>query len=177
MITWAYGAISERLILSATQNYFVPYPVSSYHLPINDCVEFKLCLESGCTSPPPQKPPECSDEDWNLAQTHLTYGILAWGGATNSYLKSLEVVQKWLLKVIYNKPYTYSSNDLFHEAKVLDIKQLYCHSVLLKMYKNPGEYISHRYGTRYRVHSVVIPRAGKTIGQRCYTSYVYLPLA
>ncbi|KAJ8976804.1 hypothetical protein NQ317_018463 [Molorchus minor] len=30
------------------------------------------------------------------------------------------------------------------------------------MYKNPGQY-AHQYGTRYRVHSVVIPRAKETI--------------
>ncbi|KAL3288802.1 hypothetical protein HHI36_003235 [Cryptolaemus montrouzieri] len=43
----------------------------------------------------------------------------------NKCRKSYEI-QKWILKIIYNKQRTFSSDQLFSFSKVLDIRQLYC---------------------------------------------------
>lgn len=106
-----------------------------------------------------------------LVQSHLSYGIIAWGGLTNVYFKKLEVMQKWILKIIFKKGYLYPTNQLYEECRLLDVRQLYCQSLLINQYKqrnfNPS--ISHRHDTRYRQHSFVLHMANKTIGQRSHT--------
>lgn len=108
-----------------------------------------------------------------LVQSHLSYGIIGWGGATNHYLKNLEITQKWILKIIYSKSCTYPSDDLYTESKVFDPRQLYCQNILSLMYKNRDnlEKVKHVYSTRQNKKSMIIPKMSKTIGQRCY-SYI-----
>lgn len=110
---------------------------------------------------------------YSLVQSHLTYGIIAWGGVTNFYLDKLEIMQKWLLKIIYGKCSTYPSDDLYNESGVFDMRQLFCQSLLIHQHKNRINLknIEHGYSTRYKENSSIIPRTYKTIGQRCH---VYL---
>lgn len=112
-----------------------------------------------------------------LVESHLTYGIIAWGGATNVYLKSLETIQKWILKIIYNKCYTYPSNDLYREAEILDLRQLFCKTMLIHLYntKKNLQNIHHSHDTRYKINASQVIRTDKTIGQRCY-SYISIKI-
>ena len=105
-----------------------------------------------------------------LVRSHLTYGIIGWGGITNHYLSRLEVVHKWIIKIMYNKCYTYSTDDLYNESGLLDPRQLYCQNLLMYQYKQKSinVYIEHSHETRYKDHSFQIPKVSKTAGQRCH---------
>lgn len=106
-----------------------------------------------------------------LVETHLTYGIIAWGGVTNSHLSQLEKIQKYILKIIYKKTYTYPSDQLFLESEMFDIRQLFCLAILIRQHKNKSELdeIKHTHHTRYRTYSTRVPKTEKTIAQRCYS--------
>ena len=66
-----------------------------------------------------------------LVQTHLIYGIIAWGGVMDCHMKMLGITQKWIPKIIYSKPYLTPSDDLYLEAGILDARQLYCQTLIL----------------------------------------------
>ena len=105
-----------------------------------------------------------------LAESHITYGIIGWGGVTNYFLKNLETVQKWILKVIYNKNYDYPSNELYLESCILDPRQLYCEKILTEVHKvkNNMKRKEHTYGIRNKEKLISVPKMCKTIGQRSY---------
>lgn len=105
-----------------------------------------------------------------LVESQMRYGIIAWGGAYNAHIKNLETIQKWILKIIYNKNILYPTDALYKLSNILDARQLYCLTLVLycknKMNKIP---INHPYPTRYKEGSIVIPKVAKTITQRCHT--------
>jgi Reverse transcriptase (RNA-dependent DNA polymerase) len=106
---------------------------------------------------------------YSLVQTHLNYGLIAWGGASNCYLKKLEVAQKWLLKIILKKSYTYPSEQLYSESKLLDIRQLYFINLAKYYFVNKSN-TYRQHNTRLRqVVKDDIPKVYKTIGQRVFT--------
>lgn len=106
-----------------------------------------------------------------LVQTHLQYGVLIWGGVLNCHLKQLEVMQRWILKVIFNKPYLFSSNDLYLGTGILDIRQLFCQTLILyqKNHICKNQIVDHSYNTRFKSNSIAIPKMEKTIGQKSFT--------
>ncbi|KAJ8976091.1 hypothetical protein NQ317_011580 [Molorchus minor] len=100
-----------------------------------------------------------------LVQTHLSYGIIAWGGVADCYYKKLEVIQKWILKIIYSKCYTYDSDDLFKESGLMDTRQLFGVALILHQRKNIVS-IEHLYSTRYKINKVFVPKMAKTVGDK-----------
>lgn len=56
-----------------------------------------------------------------LFYSSLRYVIIVWGSANKSNRKKIENIQKRILKVIYNKPLTYSTELLFIETNQLNI--------------------------------------------------------
>ena len=120
---------------------------------------------------------------FSLVQSHLIYGIIAWGGATNNYLTKLERTQKWLIKIIYGKTYLYPTESLYRECGLFSVGQLFCRELALAQFKNRRFSISvdHGYATRNKEGRHAVPRIFKTIGQRCHTFlgprfYNYLPI-
>lgn len=103
-----------------------------------------------------------------LVQTHLSYGIIGWGGVMNCHMKKLEILQKWILKIIYQKSYTYPTENLYKETGIFDIRQLYCQSLLLRQFKTikRQQGREHNYSTRYNTAALQIPKAKKTVFQR-----------
>ncbi|KAJ8947516.1 hypothetical protein NQ318_004993 [Aromia moschata] len=103
-----------------------------------------------------------------LVESRLTYGILAWGSIGYTHLKRLEVIQKKILKIIYSREAPYSSEELYRESEVLDIRKLYFLSVILYQYKNKNSLldIKHNYPTRCRLNTYQVPSCHKTIGQK-----------
>lgn len=103
-----------------------------------------------------------------LVQSLLSYGILGWGGVAENTLHSLVVMQKWILRVIFKKNIRYSSEMLFTENNLLDIRQIFCERMLIYIYKNkiPIQPIEHTYNTRTRTNHINVPLREKTIGQR-----------
>lgn len=108
---------------------------------------------------------------YSLVQSHLSYGILGWGGVTDNYLNHLNTIQKWVLKIIYNKNLTYPTSNLYNECGVLDLRQLFFLYISIYTHKNKNSItnIEHKYNTRYKQNSCFESRSEKTIGQRNYT--------
>lgn len=109
----------------------------------------------------------------SFVKSLLSYGIIAWGGTNKCYLKNLEVIHKWILKVIFKKRRTYPSDDLFKESGLLDIRQIYASTALLRQFKLKQEtsYLDHYYETRYKNIICKKRKCKKAIGQR---NFVYL---
>lgn len=104
---------------------------------------------------------------YSLVQSHLSYGIMGWGGVQDCYLKNLNVLQKWILKIIYGKERNYPSNELYKESGICDVRQLFSLSILKYTFKNKTllEKINHNYETRYR-DEYRSPFCSKAVGQR-----------
>lgn len=102
-----------------------------------------------------------------LVESILSYGILGWGGVYDQYLNGVHVVQKWVLRIIYSKNILFSTDKLYNELQVKDIRQLYFQKILLFLYKERDVLTSysHCYNTRHH-DGVIRPRPVKTIGQR-----------
>lgn len=107
---------------------------------------------------------------FSLVESHLAYGIIGWGGAYKNSLKNLEVIQKWILKIIFNKPKTYPTELLYAEARVFDLRQLFAFCVLngLRCSGENIDIVRHTYQTRQRGVLCKTHRCHKTIGQRSY---------
>lgn len=104
-----------------------------------------------------------------LVETRLTYGILAWGAAADAHLHNLEVIQKRFLKIISSKPIRYSSDRIFAEAEVLDLRQHYFYKVVIRQFKSRFNLplISHNYQTRLKTNNSLRMISSRTkIGQR-----------
>lgn len=109
----------------------------------------------------------------SLVQPHLSYGNVAWGATYDSHLAQVLVIQKWLLRVIYNKIPTFPSDELFRISDVLDVRQLYCMKLLGQVYTNKItiDQVDHSHFTRKRDTTFKRTRCRKSIGQRC-SSYL-----
>lgn len=107
---------------------------------------------------------------FSLVQSQLTYGILGWGGARGCHLRKVEIVQKWVLKIIMGRKKTYSTSRIYQESGVMTVTQLYVMQSIIDAHKNNStlQTCQHTYGTRSR-QNVIVPRARKAIGQRHYT--------
>lgn len=105
-----------------------------------------------------------------LVESQLRYGIIAWGGAYDNHIKKLEIVQKWMLKIILKKEYTYPTELLFQLAEVLDIRQLYSAAIINHLKTNKQkETVQHRHDTRHKAKtSLVIPKPQKTLMKRSF---------
>ena len=61
----------------------------------------------------------------SLILPYLNYGILAWGNTQKALLDKLLLLQKKSLRIIFNKPSHFHTNQLFLENKILKVKDLY----------------------------------------------------
>lgn len=107
-----------------------------------------------------------------LVESQITYGIVGWGGTYNNHIKPLEIIQKWLLKIIHKKNRTFPSQRLFEESGVPDVRQLYASKILSNVIlgRIPITTLNHGYTTRGR-YTYPPPMCNKSIGQR---SFAYL---
>lgn len=70
----------------------------------------------------------------SLCQSILSYCITCWGGATKTNLLTAERAQRALLKVSFFKPKYYSTNALYKECKVLNVRQLFILHIILNIH-------------------------------------------
>jgi hypothetical protein len=87
-----------------------------------------------------------------LVESHLNYGITAWGSAQDSKLKKLIVAHKKVLKIIYCKPARFPSNELYKISNVHTIHQLFIKASIFDIFINQTNIrtIAHSYPTRWR---------------------------
>lgn len=102
----------------------------------------------------------------------LSYGIIGWGGVRKTLLKSLEVIQKRILKIMSFKPARYPSSVLFAELKIFDVRQIYAKTILVFTF-NRKKYlrnIEHIHQTRSNSGAkLIVPRVNKSIGKRTFS--------
>lgn len=105
----------------------------------------------------------------SLIESHLNYGILGWGGVLDCHLRKLDTLQKRLLKIIFKKEITYSSDVLFKEVKVMDTRMLYFYQCVLYQWSS-GTHTTTSVKTRFNLsNNIKIPKTNTTCGQRCFT--------
>ena len=68
----------------------------------------------------------------SLIQSHLQYGISAWGNSSN--IGHIVKLQKKALRIINNKPFRAHTEPLFKNNKLLKIEDIYKFNVLLFMH-------------------------------------------
>lgn len=61
----------------------------------------------------------------SLCESLLIYCIPIWGGSCKSNFINIERAQRAVLKVMYRKPFRYPTRNLFAEAGVLTVRQLF----------------------------------------------------
>src|SRR5436190_3364379 len=69
-------------------------------------------------------------------QSILQHGIIAYGGAYKSIINPLFVTQRSILKVALKKGRRYSSEALYSDFCVFDVRQLYVRNLLIYIFKN-----------------------------------------
>jgi hypothetical protein len=105
-----------------------------------------------------------------LAQSLLQYGIVAWGGAYPTTLKSLSITQRSILKIMMGKPRDYPTKQLFNDIKVLTVEQLYKRDALLQTYKEKSRLISQQGSKILRaINYLPTPLCKRDLAQRHYT--------
>ena len=84
-------------------------------------------------------------------QSILEGGIITWGGAYKSTLQPIIVTQKAIIKAALGRCRRYSTQSLFDEFKVLDVRQLFVRTILTYIYNHAGllfENVTHEHATR-----------------------------
>lgn len=71
----------------------------------------------------------------SLAQSVLTYCIPVWGGATKIKFLDLERAQRSLLKVMFFKPFRFSTENLYRTSDLLTVRKLYVLNITLAKHK------------------------------------------
>lgn len=105
---------------------------------------------------------------YNLTQSLIEYGIVVWGNAAQTHINCLQIAQNTSLKIIYHKPRLYSSINLYSEAKILTVKQLYYKKTIYYMSKkNLIQPVVHTYNTR--TEKLIYPKMNTT---KYYNSYL-----
>lgn len=107
----------------------------------------------------------------SLVESLIRYGILVWGGLYESTLYNLNIVQKYILKVIYKRKKTYPT-DLLFSCDVCNIRVIYLTTVCTYWYGHAKQYVDHHYGTRSRVNEhLKIPQNHKTLNLK-FVDYI-----
>lgn len=72
-----------------------------------------------------------------LCQSIISYAITTWGGASKTHMLELERAQRAVLKVMGNKPYYYSTTQLYSEMKLLTVRQLFIKTITIHQHRIP----------------------------------------
>lgn len=110
-----------------------------------------------------------------LAESLLSYGILVWGGIYDTHLKQLQICQNKLIKIIFNLHPRHSTNVLYTDNKLLNIRNIYIVSCLKAIHFNIPSLkipVEHIYLTRTVTGRYVLtPRFQNEASQRHVTFF------
>lgn len=100
-----------------------------------------------------------------IVESVIQYGICGWGGTAKTIIEPLIILQKRILKICLNKRIDYPTNRIYNEFKVLNIEQIYNHTILNFYHKNRKKY-------RERPHDYITRRnqIPSLIEPKCFTS-------
>lgn len=95
----------------------------------------------------------------SLVESLIRYGILVWGGLYENALYRLNVVQKYILKVMFRRERMYPSELLFSDD-ICNVRSLYMVSVsaFIHINREAKNTVNHCYFTRARMNNdIIIP--------------------
>lgn len=104
-----------------------------------------------------------------FVESLIRYGILVWGGLYNNALYKLNVIQKYILKVIMKKDRLYPTKRLFSE-QTSNIRSIYMTTICTFVYTHDTlkRYIDHNYDTRARINrNIQIPVNHCNLNMKC----------
>lgn len=111
-----------------------------------------------------------------LVQSVLSYGILAWGGAYKNVISKIQIAQNLVLRIMLRKDRMYSTEKLYREENIMNIKQLYSLEIIKYTHKNHESVknICHEYSTRSKSKNYcVLYKPNLSISQ--HTFLYFLP--
>ena len=75
---------------------------------------------------------------YSLFDSHLNYGNLLWGCASNKLIDKIDILQKKCIRNVALKPYKAHTEPLFKEHSIIKLsdKISYCRSVFMHQYRN-----------------------------------------
>ena len=62
---------------------------------------------------------------YSLIQSHLSDGIIVWGNADKSVVKSTFLLQKRAIRVIHDAPYNGHTDPIFRPSRILKLDDLF----------------------------------------------------
>lgn len=104
----------------------------------------------------------------SLVESLLRYGIVVWGGLYSNSLIPLNLIQNYILKIIYKKNRRYST-ELLYSGEIRNVRTLYFVSACTFIHKNEKLkiYCTHQYETRNKNNKhIVIPHSTRNKNQR-----------
>lgn len=85
-----------------------------------------------------------------LVESILRYGVVVWGGVYQETMRNLGVIQNTILKILFKRSRLYSTECLYTELKIMNIRQLYSLCCLLWTFDNKNDTTSASvYSTRF----------------------------
>lgn len=108
-----------------------------------------------------------------IVESLLRYGVVVWGGLYQNALAGLNIIQNYILKVIYRKDKRYST-ALLYSKEIFDVRSLYCLSACAHVHRSDRlkNFINHSYQTRINTSNhIAMPSASSS---RKLRSFVYL---
>ena len=95
---------------------------------------------------------------YSLVYPYLLYGVLIWGGACESHLHPLILLQKKIIRTVTGSDFLATTKPLFYKTKILTVKDVYLFNLGIQMYKlqssNSITLPDHSHFTRNRVNAV-----------------------
>jgi hypothetical protein len=89
---------------------------------------------------------------FSLINSHIVYGILAWGNAKHDIINKTHLLQKRALRAIHNKIYNSHTEPLFKQSMILKLSDLYELEVLLFMYDYTNGKLPSSFDDIYRLN-------------------------
>lgn len=87
-------------------------------------------------------------------ETIIRYGIVVWGGLYNNRLHKLNIIQKYILKIIFKKNRLYPSHLLF-DHDICNVRSMYILAACTFVHKSPElqNVVNHKHDTRTRANN------------------------
>ena len=104
----------------------------------------------------------------SLVESIFRYGLIVWGGAYKTNLHTLNVIQNYILKIIFKKNRLYPTDGLYSN-EIGKINFLYVHlsCSFLHKRKNLQTPLQHNYSTRQNTNNnLSLPTNNRTVNQR-----------
>ena len=112
---------------------------------------------------------------YSFVYSRIAYGIEVYGSCNTTLLTKVQVMQNKLLKILYNKDCGYSTNTLYHELKLLQVKHI--HELLLLKFihivlnGNPVKRFEVCFIKRRQIHDYETRPADFIQTAKCKTTY------